>query len=114
MPALTDSTLADFRDRHRSGTVLVCGCGESLNLLDHPERFVTIGVNDVGRKFDPTYLVYTAGKLALLKLRADWQAKQGGKLSLRAFHDTLLSHGSAPIWALRRLMLGHDAEAVLE
>jgi uncharacterized protein (DUF885 family) len=64
--------------------------------------------------FDPTYLVYTAGKLALLKLRADWQAQQGGKPSLRAFHDTLLSHGSAPIWALRRLMLGHDADAVLE
>jgi uncharacterized protein (DUF885 family) len=64
--------------------------------------------------FDPTYLVYSAGKLALLKLRADWQAQQGGKPSLRAFHDSLLSHGSAPIWALRRLMLGHDADAVLE
>ena len=64
--------------------------------------------------FDPTYLVYTAGKLALLKLRADWQAQQGGKPTLRSFHDTLLSHGSAPIWALRRLMLGHDADAVLE
>ena len=64
--------------------------------------------------FDPTYLVYSAGKLALLKLRADWQAQQGGKPSLRAFHDALLSHGSAPIWALRRLMLGRDTEAVLE
>lgn len=64
--------------------------------------------------FDPTYLVYTAGKLALLKLRDDWQAQQGGKPSLRAFHDALLSHGSAPFWALRRLMLGRDAEAVLE
>ena len=47
--------------------------------------------------FDPTYLVYTAGKLALLKLREDWQAQQGGKPSLRAFHDALLSQGSAPI-----------------
>jgi uncharacterized protein (DUF885 family) len=64
--------------------------------------------------FDPTYLVYTAGKLAMLKLREDWQAEQGGKLSLRAFHDALLSHGSAPFWALRRLMLRHDTEAVLE
>jgi uncharacterized protein (DUF885 family) len=64
--------------------------------------------------FDPTYLVYSAGKLALLKLRADWQAQQGGKPSLRAFHDALLSHGSAPIWALRRLMLGRDTEAMLE
>jgi uncharacterized protein (DUF885 family) len=64
--------------------------------------------------FDPTYLVYTAGKLALLKLRDDWQAEQGGKPSLRAFHDVLLSHGSAPFWALRRLMLRHDTQAVLE
>ena len=64
--------------------------------------------------FDPTYLVYSVGKLALLKLREDWQAQQPGKSSLRAFHDALLSQGSAPIWALRRLMLGRDSEAVLE
>ena len=44
-----------------------------------------------------------------------WLVGSGiGKPSLRAFHDTLLSHGSAPIWALRRLMLGHDTDAVLE
>ncbi len=59
--------------------------------------------------FDPTYLVYTAGKLALLKLRHDWHEQQGGKASLRAFHNTLLSHGSAPFWALRSLMLGGQA-----
>jgi len=64
--------------------------------------------------FDPTYLVYTAGKLGLLKLRHDWQEQQGGKASLRAFHDALLSHGSAPLWALRRFMLGSDSDAVLE
>jgi uncharacterized protein (DUF885 family) len=64
--------------------------------------------------FDPTYLVYTAGKLALLKLRHDWHEQQGGKPSLRAFHDAFLSHGSAPMWALRRLMLGRTDNAVLE
>ncbi|MBA3271644.1 MAG: DUF885 domain-containing protein [Acidobacteria bacterium] len=64
--------------------------------------------------FDPTYLVYTAGKLGLLKLRHDWQEQQGGKASLRAFHDALLSHGSAPLWALRRFMLGSNSDAVLE
>jgi uncharacterized protein (DUF885 family) len=64
--------------------------------------------------FDPTYLVYTAGKLALLKLRHDWQEQQGGKPSLRAFHDALLSQGSAPMWALRRLMLGTTDNHVLE
>ena len=40
--------------------------------------------------FDPTYLVYTAGKLMLLKLRADYKAQQGSKFSLRGFHDTYL------------------------
>lgn len=72
--------------------------------------------------FDPTYLVYAVGKLAILKLRHDWQEQQDGRPSLRVFHDTLLSHGSAPLWALRRLMLGtagdahsaRPADAVLE
>ena len=50
----------------------------------------------------------------MLKLREDWQHLQGGKPSLRAFHDALMAQGSAPFWALRRLMLGRDAEAVLE
>jgi glycosyl transferase family 1/glycosyl transferase family 2 len=55
---MTMQTLADFRNRHSGNRdVIVCGCGESLNLLAQPEPFVTIGVNDVGRKFDPTYLV---------------------------------------------------------
>jgi len=48
---------ADYRDRHRGETVIVCGCGRSLDLLEQPERFVTIGVNDVGRRFTPDYLV---------------------------------------------------------
>jgi len=51
------TTLASFANVHRGGTILVCGCGQSLNQLAHPEQFVTIGVNDVGRKFQPDYLV---------------------------------------------------------
>jgi hypothetical protein len=53
----SSATLADFRDAHRGEAIVVCGCGESLNLLERPERFVTIGVNDVGRRFTPDYLV---------------------------------------------------------
>jgi uncharacterized protein (DUF885 family) len=64
--------------------------------------------------FDPTYLVYAAGKLMLLKLRHDWYEERGGKPSLRAFHDELLSHGSAPFWALRKLMLDGHNDVVLE
>ncbi len=51
------NSLASFHNRHHGETIVVCGCGESLNDLNHPERFITIGVNDVGRRFDPTYLV---------------------------------------------------------
>ncbi|MDD2898201.1 MAG: class I SAM-dependent methyltransferase [Desulfuromonadaceae bacterium] len=50
-------TLGEFKHIHKGETIVVCGCGESLNLLEQPERFVTIGVNDVGRRFHPDYLV---------------------------------------------------------
>jgi uncharacterized protein (DUF885 family) len=55
--------------------------------------------------FDPTYLVYTAGKLMLLKLRQDYKQKMGKAFSLRTFHDTLLGNGTAPFWLHRQLML---------
>jgi uncharacterized protein (DUF885 family) len=58
--------------------------------------------------FDPTYLVYTIGKLMLLKLRQDYKQRQGKTYSLRSFHDTLLSQGTAPFWLHRQLMLGAD------
>jgi uncharacterized protein (DUF885 family) len=64
--------------------------------------------------FDPTYLVYSLGKLMMLKLRRDYKEKQGGKYSLRSFHDAVLSQGSAPFWALRRLLLGETVDASLE
>lgn len=49
--------LAGFRGYHAGETLLVCGCGRSLHELVEPQRWLTIGVNDVGRLFDPTYLV---------------------------------------------------------
>lgn len=64
--------------------------------------------------FDPTYLVYSAGKMMLLKLRQDYKAQQGKAFSLRTFHDTLLSNGAAPFWLHRELMLGSDPGDVLE
>ena len=48
---------ADFRNRHRGETVIVCGCGASLKTLPVPAGCLTIGTNDVGRLFDPDYLV---------------------------------------------------------
>ena len=64
--------------------------------------------------FDPTYLVYSVGKLMMLKLRRDYKEEQGGKYSLRAFHDAVLAKGCAPFSAIRRLMLKDSADAVLE
>ena len=64
--------------------------------------------------FDPTYLVYTAGKLMLLKLRADCKAQQGSAFTLRGFHDAYLGNGTLPIWAQRRLMLPGDRGEVIE
>lgn len=49
--------LAGFRNLHAGATILVCGCGASLQEFKHPEDFITIGVNDIGRLFDPSYLV---------------------------------------------------------
>jgi len=63
--------------------------------------------------FDPTYLVYSVGKLMLQKLRHDVEAKEGDAFSLRNFHDSLLKQGAAPFALHRRLMLG-DTGTVLD
>ena len=64
--------------------------------------------------FDPTYLVYSVGKLMLQKLRHDVEAQQGDAFSLRTFHDTLLKQGGTPFSLHRRLMLGDAAGPVLD
>ena len=64
--------------------------------------------------FDPTYLVYSVGKLMLLKLRRDYKESQEGKFSMRAFHDAVLAQGNAPFWAHRQLLLNENTDAVLE
>jgi hypothetical protein len=56
--------------------------------------------------FDPTYLVYSAGKLMMLKLRHDYEEQQAGKYSLKGFHDAVLGNGCAPFWAHRQMLLG--------
>jgi hypothetical protein len=50
-------TLASFKNIHKGETFIVCGCGASLSEFRRPERIITIGVNDVGRRFHPNYLV---------------------------------------------------------
>jgi hypothetical protein len=58
--------------------------------------------------FDPGYVVYSVGKLMLLKLREEYRAKEGARFSLRAFHDGLLANGTLPIRLHRQLLLGAD------
>jgi uncharacterized protein (DUF885 family) len=64
--------------------------------------------------FDPSYIVYSLGKLMLLKLREDVKAKAGSKYSLRQFHDTLLGNGTVPVWLHRALMLGEHSGDIIE
>ncbi|HEX7020866.1 MAG TPA: DUF885 family protein, partial [Gemmatimonadaceae bacterium] len=56
--------------------------------------------------FDPSYVLYSLGKLMTLKLRDDCKAASTGRFSLRDFHDTLLGNGTVPLWLHRALMLG--------
>jgi len=58
---------------------------------------------------DPTYLVYTLGKLQMLKLREDYQKKVGDQFNLKEFHDRFLGYGCPPIKLIREEMLGDDS-----
>jgi uncharacterized protein (DUF885 family) len=58
---------------------------------------------------DPTYLVYTLGKLEILKLREDYAKLKGPQYSLREFHDAFLRQGFPPIKIVRRALLGNDS-----
>jgi len=58
---------------------------------------------------DPTYLMYTLGKLQIMKLRHDVKQKMGDKFSLQQFHDDFLKQGFPPVKLIRRMMLGDDS-----
>ncbi|MDX6695004.1 MAG: hypothetical protein QOF02_2607 [Blastocatellia bacterium] len=57
---------------------------------------------------DPTYLVYTLGKMEIIKLREEWKARAGEAFRLGEFHDRLLSYGMPPIKIIRLAMLGES------
>src|SRR5262249_28797972 len=64
--------------------------------------------------FDPTYLVYTVGKLEILKLRDDYKQAKGDAFTLQDFHDRLMQGGNAPLWVYRKLMLPKDDGVLLK
>ncbi|MFL6210859.1 MAG: DUF885 family protein [Pyrinomonadaceae bacterium] len=57
---------------------------------------------------DPTYLVYTLGKMEIMRLRADYQRRASDGFRLGEFHDRLLSYGMPPVKILRLALLGDD------
>jgi uncharacterized protein (DUF885 family) len=58
---------------------------------------------------DPTYLVYTLGKLEILKLRDDYKKKVGDKFTLEDFHNKFLQQGFPPVKIIRQALLGDNS-----
>ncbi|HEV2801478.1 MAG TPA: DUF885 family protein [Pyrinomonadaceae bacterium] len=54
---------------------------------------------------DPTYLIYTLGKMEILKLREEYRRRVGASFRLGEFHDRLLAYGSPPVKILRMALL---------
>jgi uncharacterized protein (DUF885 family) len=54
---------------------------------------------------DPTYLVYTLGKLQILSLRDEYKKAKGSQYSLKNFHDSFLAQGCAPVKLVRQALL---------
>jgi uncharacterized protein (DUF885 family) len=54
---------------------------------------------------NPTYLVYTLGKLDILALREDYRKAAGDKYSLKDFHDRFLGQGFPPLKIVRAALL---------
>lgn len=85
-----------------------------MTLEQAVEFFVTEGyqVRPVAEKeakrgtSDPTYLVYTLGKLQILALREDYKKRKGAQYTIGDFHDAFLAQGFAPIPLVRRALLG--------
>jgi uncharacterized protein (DUF885 family) len=58
--------------------------------------------------YDPTYLVYTLGKLQIYELRRDYFKAKGAKANLEDFHNQLVKQGGIPIKLIRRILLPAD------
>ena len=57
---------------------------------------------------DSTYLVYTLGKLEIMKLRDDLKKVKGTNFKLEQFHEEFLRQGYPPVKLIRRVLLGND------
>jgi uncharacterized protein (DUF885 family) len=83
------------------------GVDEAIAFLVEQTSFEEANARAEVRRYTytPTYqLSYLLGKVLLLGLRADEQARLGDAFSLRDFHDTLFRNGSLPVSFHRRLL----------
>ena len=64
--------------------------------------------------FDPGYVSYALGKIAILKMREDYKRYRTDAYSLQEFHDRLLSNGLAPIWVHRQILMPGQKGRLLE
>ena len=64
--------------------------------------------------YDPTYGGYFLGRLAVLKLKADYATTRGGDFDAKQFHERVMTNGIAPWWAHRALLLPGDSRPILE
>lgn len=67
----------DFRNKHNGEKVIVSGLGKSALELKNPQDYFTIGVNDIGRLYQPTYLVVLNDKQTFLAER--WEYVKNSK-----------------------------------
>lgn len=73
---------------------------------DYAERETKRGTSD------PTYLVYTLGKLQILKLREDYHQKMGAAFNLEQFHNDFVKQGGIPVSIIRKAMLGNNSPSL--
>jgi uncharacterized protein (DUF885 family) len=77
--------------------------------LGHQPHSVAVSEAKRGTS-DALYGYYTLGKLMIMKLRADYEAKMGAAYTLQGFHDAFIQLGPLPLPLIRRAMLGETGE----
>jgi hypothetical protein len=103
---LRDCRLIDSVEMHTHGMSLADATKLMANECFQPPQ---VAYKEARRGTgDPGYFSYTLGKLMILKLRADTQAKEGKAFTLAHFHDRFQNAGTVPLKVIRREILGVD------
>jgi len=61
-----------FKNKHEGERVIVSGLGQSAVELTDPQNYFTIGVNDIGRLYQPSYLVVLNDRQTFLAERWEY------------------------------------------